>query len=60
MRPAKMNQLSSKGAHEGKITSSIIFMNLTPPYKNAMFRFTAMRIRYYVSTEDLHMPSDSF
>ena len=42
------------------MTSYIFFVNLTPPYKNAMVRFTAKRFWYYVSVEGFHMPIGSF
>ena len=42
------------------MTSYVFFVNLTPPYKNAMFRFTAKRFCYYVSMEGFHMPIGSF
>ena len=44
----------------GKSPVVFFFVILTSPYKNAMFRFTAMRIRYYVSMDGLHMPCGSF
>ena len=50
----------TKGVPWGENHQLYIFVNLTPPYKNAMFRFTANRFWYYVSMEGLHMPIGSF
>ena len=44
MNKTRQAKLSiTKGVPEVKITSCIVLVNLIPPYKNAMFRFTARR-----------------